>query len=553
MDTKKFTAKLSAIAISILLVSCGGGGSEGYYRAEPVQSPAGNGSENGSEGSEGTIQDSGNYYVNASAAKTALLLTGDTAVLNVKLLDADTGGAISGGTVKLQIVNAQALGASFEGTAEQTTDENGYAVYTVRLAQSSNRALLSDGIQIRIMNAEDQQIGEYKFTVVESEAEKPLYDLFIQSNKNNLSVKGDNAFITVKALDAGAGSLAGQTVSLAVLDYDNNRVTIEGPSTGVTDQYGNAGFNIRLPMTTGSAATALMSQGISLEATITDPNGVKVMKPLKLNVIEGNTVTPVGNITFGNSNELSSNPARTFYSENFSAQVVDIDGKPLKDQKVTMTIDIVSGTRGQFVTGETVERLRNADILDIDIRELQPLQQRLGGLQSELVALNSQLAAGADELEKRRIQGQIDAKNYEISMVNNSIAEVESRKSLIERYEISPRTQVVCGAVAEASNASLATSLVDQNNNEVANEYTYTTDASGKFDFKVNYLRRYAGWQTVQIRATSTVSGKTIESAMIYVLNATRTDMESVSGQPFDSSPYGSSGCSFIKPWTALL
>ena len=560
--SKNISLKLSTVALAVLLASCGGGGSEGYFNNEGSSNNGGStgGGNNGTEDPSTPVEETKDIYANFKASKTAMLISGDTLVLSVQVLDSETGGAAAGESVTLQLVDAKSLGVSIDGLAIQTTDTNGYAVYTLKLAASQNQNLLSKGITVNLLNTEKKKISETHISVVESEAEKPQYDLFVQTNKNLLSVKGDIATITVKALDTNGGSLSGKTVSLAVLDYANNRVTIDGLSIKSTDELGNATFTVRLPLAIGTLATNLITNGIGLEATIIDPKNVKVVKPLKLNVVEGNTSTPVGNITFGNAGVLSVNSEKTFYSEDISAQVVDIDGKPLPNQKVTMSIEIISGATGRYILSSELEGLRQEDILNIDINQLKPLNTQLKNLNLTLTSLNSDLSLIDNDDPKAKekkatIQAQINSTNLEIQRIQNNIAELEADKSLINRYVIQPRTYLLCSAVTSPSNTSLATSLVDRDkvDESAINEYSYTTSATGSFDFKVNYLRRYAGWQTVQIKASTSVSGKVVESTMMYPLNPLKGDIEADVGQPFDRSPYGSGTCTYQKPWSNLL
>ncbi|WP_151984873.1 Ig-like domain-containing protein [Acinetobacter radioresistens] len=552
---KKLGVNITLLTSSIVLVACGGGGSEGYFNNDNSNSSGNSGSETPS-----TPEQTKDLYANFKASKTAMLLSGDTLVLTTQVLNSETGGAAADEPVTLQLVNAKELGISIDGLAEQTTDSNGYAIYTLKLNASTNQALLRDGISINLLNAEKKKISDIHINIVESEVERPLYDLAIQTNKNLLSVKGDTATITVKALDTNGGSLVGKTVTLSILDYTNNRVLIDGPSTQITDELGNAIFIVRLPLSTGELATSLMAKGISLEAKITDPKNVTVIKPLKLNVIAGETLTPVGNITFGNAGVLTTNNEKTFYSEDISAQVVDIDGKPLANQKVTMSINIVSGALGRYVLSSELETLRATDILNIDIYKIRPLKAKLNELNTSLTSLNGQLAL-IDETDpdaktkKTALQSQINSLNIEIQKINNEISGIEADKTFIARYVIEPRTYLLCSASPSPSSTSLATSLVDRSkvDDSAVNEFSYTTSAAGSFDFKINYLRRYAGWQTVQIKASTTVSGKTVESIMFYPLNPLKSDLEADVSQPFDISPYGPGRCSYQKPWANLL
>ena len=225
-----------------------------------------------------------------------------------------------------------------------------------------------------------------------------------------------------------------------------------------------------------------------------------------------------------------------------------------------MSIDIISGAIGRYILKSELENQKVGDILNIDITKLKPLNTQLNNLNLTLTSLNGDLSLIDNDdpkikEKKAEIQAQINSTNLEIQRIQNNIAELEADKALINRYIIQPRTYLLCSAVTRPDTTSLATSLVnrDKVDDSAVNEYSYTTSATGSFDFKVNYLRRYAGWQAVQIKASTSVSGKVVESTMMYPLNPLKSDIESDVGQPFDSSPYGSGTCTYQKPWSNLL
>ncbi|ATZ66386.1 hypothetical protein BSR56_02810 [Acinetobacter haemolyticus] len=502
------------------------------------------------------LPNSENAFTQLKASKTALLLDGDQAELTVQLLHTLTGSAFESKAIKLQTANAEKYGISFSPNSK-VTDESGYATFKMildgtNLTPQAKTELLANGIEIQTLNAQNQVIRTHKVSVVKQEADKPLYDMLISSNKHQLSLKGDNAVITVRALDEKAGSLVGKTVSLQVLDYSINKVTIESASSVVTDAQGDARFTIRLPLTTGAAATDLKAVGINLVARITDENNVTTTKQINLPVVEGATATPVGNITFGNAAHLSKSADLIYYTENLSAQVVDVDGRPLnQQQRIKMKIDIVpsSAWTGRFITKAQIEAIRSQDLFNIDRNELIPLQDQKASLELQLIPLNNALNA-ADDDDKPVIQAQIDGINYQIAVIDGKASVVERRKTFINRFAIPDRQQVPCGT---ASNPQLATSLVDQNNQVLGTEYQYTTDISGKFDFKVNYQRRYAGWQEVKLTASTVVDGKEVISEMRYPLGYLGEDFSNPNYQPFDESPYGTGSCSYEKPWKEFL
>lgn len=156
---KNVGLKLSTIALAVVLASCGGGGSEGYYNQEGSSSNNGSSTVggNGSEAPSTPVEETKDLYANFKVSKTAMLISGDTLVLSIQVLDSETGGAAAGEPVTLQLVDAKSLGVSIDGLALQTTDSNGYAVYTLKLAASKNQDLLSKGITVNLLNTEKKK------------------------------------------------------------------------------------------------------------------------------------------------------------------------------------------------------------------------------------------------------------------------------------------------------------------------------------------------------------------------------------------------------------
>lgn len=140
MNKKQLTMKLSAIAVSILLASCGGGGSEGYFNKEGSTS-----SENGNNtgGTEGTNS------VNVAALKIELdkpsiAATNGQLTVTVRALDENKGG-LSDAEITLSIIDPSnnVLNAS---VAKQKTDEFGNTVYV--LTTPSTSSSISDLIKM---------------------------------------------------------------------------------------------------------------------------------------------------------------------------------------------------------------------------------------------------------------------------------------------------------------------------------------------------------------------------------------------------------------------
>ena len=496
------SAKLSAIAISVLLASCGGGGSDGYY---------GGGNTGGGTGGEPTTPQpvATNYHLMISANKPSVVITGDTAVVTVKLVDVN-GGGVASQNVTLAVEDTVNNGITIEGPSTLVTDESGNAHFTLQLNAANvadKAALLSKGLRLNATFTDATKKVTSQTALIKviealtSETSTAQYFLSMSSNKPTLVVTGDSAKVTIKAFDVNGGGVAGQNVTLAIVDTLKNGVTIAGPSKGVTDYSGNITFTIALPKSTGSIATALIANGITLNAELTDANGVTSKQSTKLSVTAAEVAQPIGNITFGTSSELEKSSDANYYSEAASAHVVDINGKPLANQTVTLSLKVIHAGQGEYYLKKSLNNAKNADVF----------------------ALETQAAAYPDDSPaKKRIEALISALNS---------------------FELPGRDRNYCG-LTDLSKTQLATGFVSSTG-QINPTFTYTTDSVGKFDFRINYLRRYAGWQAVEITATTGVSGKTLQSSMNYQLGLLKEDADSESSQPFDTSPYGKGSCTY--------
>lgn len=510
MTNNKMHLKLSAIAISILLASCGGGGSDGYFEG----GNSGSGTTTPPTTSEAVKT---NYHLVISSNKPSMLISGDIATITIKLVD-ENGGGVVDQDVTLAIEDTITNGITIDGASKVKTDTSGNANFNIKLdAQNikDKAALLAKGIRFNASFTDGTKKTITQTTIlkalesINSETSTAQYFLNMSTNKPTLLVTGDNAKVTIKAVDVNGGGVEGQTVTLAIQDTLKNGVTIDGSSKALTDTSGNAVFNISLPAATGTNATNLLANGITLNAELTDANGVTSKQSTKISVVSAAVAQPIGNITFGNSGELQKTADANYYSEAASAHVVDINGKPLANQTVTLSLKVLSAGTGVFYLKKGLDQAKDGQVL----------------------TLKSTLAdPKLTDAEKVQIEALIEA---------------------LEKFENDGRDQNYC-QLNDLKNTQLATGFVSPTG-EINTTFTYTTDSTGKFDFRVNYLRRYAGWQSVEITAKTSVSGKTLQSSMNYRLGILKTDLDAETSQPFDTSPYGNECNNYSFPWSYLL
>ncbi|QGM28372.1 coiled-coil domain-containing protein [Acinetobacter towneri] len=624
MKKKEISFKFSAVALAVLLAGCGGGGSDGYYNNGSSSTESGGSINNGGSNAVET-----NYHLIINASKPQLVVTGDTAVITVKLADVN-GGGVSGESVVLAVEDTINNGVTIEGSSNVKSDENGNAIFTIRLTPSNVKnisELLRDGIRLNAIykDAAGKLTSQTRILeVVDSVQSSNIaqYHLDIAVNKPTLVVTGDNAIVTVKAIDENGGGVSGREVTLSIVDTKTNKVTINGSSVGITDSNGNIKYNITLPTVPDSLVSNIIDSGITLDAKIVDGNQVVSKQSIKINVSKGVIEQPIGNITFGKSGELAKTADALYYREALSAHVVDIDGKPLPNYRVTMSIDLLRAGRGYFQTKAQLDGTRNIRLNPLranlntqnsNLRQQESLLASIQGepvqsaeitrLQNEIATVEQQirdqrslLAKAQTNLELaqnrknepfiQQYQAEIISINGEIAQLNlrleglrvkltTAIASATAEKQQrinqqtnivndlknqtqtiadaiksIESLVLPSRVQSYC-EIVDKSNVQLATGFVDPQGN-VSPTFTYTTDSTGKFNFSVQYLRQYAGWQTVEFKAKTSVSTKDLNSSLVYGLGLLKEDFDSEAGQPFDESPYGQN-CALNDPFAGLL
>ena len=355
MEAKKISLKLSAIAISVVLASCGGGGSSGYFDSGSSSGGGtgtdGTGSGTGTTASEADLLSVGQSKSNLNAG------TADSMTLTIRTLDKN-GGIIPNAKVELQIVDAATSGASLSTPTKVTSDEKG--VVTTDLVLASNPNLNFK------MNREITVIvtsGKAKQTLT-----IPVNGTAITiSSDVNLLEEGQSATVTVKAVDSAAKPLVGAKASL--VDAAGNEVT----AVTTTGSDGSAVFKIQYDKVKNSAnqklelvgkiavdgqnqsvANLLTAGGITLAANIANnvlqavsdssPVGVGVAKDITVKVTANTQAELTGktvNFETTNGTVTPTSPISNIRQEN---------GKWVGDASTTLkgTIAAVATVSAQF-------------------------------------------------------------------------------------------------------------------------------------------------------------------------------------------------------------
>ncbi|MDG9950801.1 Ig-like domain-containing protein [Acinetobacter ursingii] len=219
MNKKQLTMKLSAIAVSIVLASCGGGGSEGYFNNEKNQSES---------GGTGVTQTSAEILSVGQSKASLNAGTDDSLALTIRTLD-KSGAIIPKANIKIEILDAANSGASLSTTSNLVSDEKGIVTTNVVLSASSNLNFkMNRTITVVITSG-----------TVKQELIIPVNGTVVAvSSDVNVLEDGQTGTITVSAVDAAGKAIVGAKASLVNISGEEVFSAIN------TDNSGNAVFKI---------------------------------------------------------------------------------------------------------------------------------------------------------------------------------------------------------------------------------------------------------------------------------------------------------------------
>lgn len=195
MDTRKLTGKLSAIAISILLASCGGGGG-GYY----------------DKNNNGTDNGNGGTTVEAVNISPITLLNADSVATNTI--------TVSGATAKVKVTDASGKGISgalvtFQGTGVVFGTSNG-AVLTNADGEAS--------ISVKPENSTDT--GSYQLTATVSHKDSTATTTPYNYSLQAANITFENMVAANTSLDSGGSTIITLKTQDSVTKNNQNNITV---------------------------------------------------------------------------------------------------------------------------------------------------------------------------------------------------------------------------------------------------------------------------------------------------------------------------------------
>ena len=440
------------------------------------------------------------YHLSIDSNRASLSLAGDTALVTVKLLDANQGG-IQNQPVNLAIVDSR-NSTTIKGASQIVTNQYGEAVFSIDMKASNSLDLSS--IQLiathtNVQGAKAQQISQ--IGVHTPTALIPQLDLKLKASKDKLHVRGDAVEVSVLVTDINGSSQPGKAVTLTIPNYQKNGAYIRGASTLTSDENGWVKFTVVVDESlraNGYDAAQFVSDDLIVEALVKDSNATERRQSYLVDVINAEIPVTQGSIT------VVMNPTKVgvddqtgiYYNWSASVQLVDLDGRPVANQNVTMDIRAVEFTRGAWTVVENPTTKEKSWA-----QYLPPTSLPL----SCAVPDNDDVSTPYDD-RNVTITGEKDKNGTEVLETLNAVR-------FIGASESNPYTA------------------------------TYTTDKEGKFDFELRYPKAYASWLKVQVGAKTSLSNYPVHGYRTVMLPAVANDFDktdwSYTPSINNQSPYG--------------
>lgn len=331
------------------------------------------------------------------------------------------------------------------------TDEDGRGFFTLYIPKEGfdKDALIASGITLDATNTTNgidvKQV--LHLNVTDPTSTTPRYSLFIKPSQSTINVVDGTATVSVSLRDQFGGAVANEYVTLALKNSNFNGAYIQGPSGLVTDNNGEATFNIKIDesLRRNYTETAFINEDLELSASFSGATQTYI-----LDVVRKSLNNLVINIT---DNHLEPVANGNTYEQTLKATVKDELGNLVKEQNVSFEIKPQS-----YIRGQNLWALAPIPFTDPQIGEM-----------------------------KWVFAGQ---NYYQGNNINNPVL---VNQSLLCNFAVD---------VTHVTNANVALDVVKF---KASNDATWTgvTNNSGEINFVITYPKTYAQWLNVRIDATA--------------------------------------------------
>jgi hypothetical protein len=357
----------------------------------------------------------------------------------------------------------------------------------------------------------------------------------IQPNQTVVGPKNSTPIVAL-VLDENNSPVKGALV-LFSLEKDSSAGVLSS-SEGITDENGEA----KVIYTAGGINTA--SDGVAIVAKVGSYSNTTHL------TVSSRAVK----IAIGTSNKIASVERDVYYDMPVSANVVDNSGNPLINQEVSVRIVPTQYYKGSWAYGNI--RIPPYD----DSADL----VYYSSFFTDNLWYMTKAASGASDHDRRTYSGDVYYDGGYVKQIsaehradlNAGLVDFQGYYLPNDHLYTSPYT---CDPEDTNANSTLdtgedlngnghldgmniATILGVSDSNGI---YTLKTDASGKFDFNLRYLKRYAQWQKIKIIATTRVQGTEYQGEISTGLPVLAIDIDDFGkvDRPNSLSPYGVNPC----------
>ncbi|WP_201556373.1 Ig-like domain-containing protein [Psychrobacter sp. 72-O-c] len=322
--------QLTSLTCALALAGCGGGEGDTVDSIAPEPDTglnpgtgSGNGNNNGggnNGGGEQTPDIEPDFFLQKlTPMPTIIELSNEPTTFNVtvKAAEVSSGGAMVGKAVTLKVVNSETNGITIEGQSTQTTDNDGNAVYTLKLnpqAVADKAALIDQGFTLiatakkadgTAIAPQELKVSVFKEgngsgePIIESKLEiQPLLSTSSVSN-NVLNPYGDSAQLNVTAKNSNGARAQNVKVGLGIANIKG--ISIIGGNSKVTDANGVATFDIKINENLSEVErnALLQGEGIAYAISIQEQDGATKQETGNLSI-----ALPVSDYTLSRVNSL---------------------------------------------------------------------------------------------------------------------------------------------------------------------------------------------------------------------------------------------------------
>lgn len=357
MKKKEISLKFSAVALAVLLASCGGGGSDGYYNKGVSAPTAGTGT--------GTQEENlfKNIQIQYLPIVEKLNARGDTFTVSVRVMN---DGAILPNValiVESTDVSKNKAAIEYIPSSEEVegesagikTDGQGIARFNVKVDAGLDESTINEilkGVKVKVSVKDDKgnTLASAPHLILAYDPEKEVveipqkYDLSIITDKQALAVMNDRITVQVrlKALNSG-DNVNNKPVHIS-LENQLSNILIESNQVASTNTDGYVAFTIASASDslTDQQIANMLAQGVKYKIQVVEQGVVTTEESKVIDLVKYIDESLHGGINSMSLGQLTSN------NENYIQEVYLDLGEEHANKDVTISSRAIQYSKGKY-------------------------------------------------------------------------------------------------------------------------------------------------------------------------------------------------------------